>query len=347
VRRWIALVGRGEGAARLPSFGPFSLPPARELTIAERGEGGDVEVRLAALPMTRWLARAAGTLAGNPWLAGGRVRIGKGRTGTVRWEEGEWILRSGAAASTGSREAPPDPLPQRATLGLLSTREPVWKLPAALYRLVRGERGLELRAGPGQGPLPRGDARPAGGPASVAWLFERSAPEAGAPATKIEGIVLWTGESLLPPFPATATVARGGNAKRLPGEEMLRFAGKRPFRGERQGWQARAYLPGEGERTLELASGLDGELAGWAGVDLAAGAEVDLLRAAAERVEERFRGLPLGRIAGLEPARLVELLGALQGCGWSRLVVRSDPRSVRWQICPGAASGGTDQPASN
>ena len=105
---YLAELSRLTGVARprLPRFGPFALPPARELALAWNGSGESFSRRSAHRARRRLARPAAGRLAGNPWLAGGRVAA-SGRTFEVRWQGALWIVASGVPppGSTPSRAA--------------------------------------------------------------------------------------------------------------------------------------------------------------------------------------------------------------------------------------------------
>ncbi len=74
---YLAELSRLTGVARprLPRFGPFALPPAREIVMAWNGSGESFLGVARIEPGVAWLARLSGRIAGNPWLAGGRVDV--------------------------------------------------------------------------------------------------------------------------------------------------------------------------------------------------------------------------------------------------------------------------------
>jgi hypothetical protein len=108
-REWAAAVlrlaevrSRAEPEISLPAFGPFPVPPARELTLAI-GEAGErsrspAGALLAArvYPALVWIGRSAGAIAGNPWLSGGEVRA-FGQPARVSWDGAVWRVASEAA----------------------------------------------------------------------------------------------------------------------------------------------------------------------------------------------------------------------------------------------------------
>ena len=62
----------GMNLFEIPSFGPFRLPPSREMLLATNEDRSQVLMVVRMYPLVRWLLRAAGSVAGNPWLSGGR-----------------------------------------------------------------------------------------------------------------------------------------------------------------------------------------------------------------------------------------------------------------------------------
>jgi hypothetical protein len=79
---------------RLPAFGPFSLPPSRrEMTVAASADGRRFAAAAQVYPGIARLARLAGRLTGNPWLAGGEVTADEAQA-TVEWQRDSWIYSS-------------------------------------------------------------------------------------------------------------------------------------------------------------------------------------------------------------------------------------------------------------
>ena len=146
---------------RLPTlrrFGPFEIPPSRAVAIASDTRGDRFVAVAAVYPTVRWISRAAGRLARNPWLTGGTVESG-GRPLRVGWSGGFWWV-------TSDPEIEIEPL--------LATSEPFESLPASLAWL-RTSRDL--------GPLPAGTYR-LSGPASAPALRFRD--EAGNETTVLD-----------------------------------------------------------------------------------------------------------------------------------------------------------------
>lgn len=133
----------------MPSFGPFTVPPSREVVACSDLDGERFLLMARVYPALAAVARLAGRLADNPWLAGGEVRQtqGKGdevveRRQTVAWRDGLWTVSAGQVAGleeTGATEAPRTP-----SLGVLHLEREVSDFPAGDYFLHRREGDLEL-----------------------------------------------------------------------------------------------------------------------------------------------------------------------------------------------------------
>lgn len=129
----------GEPAAALPRFGPFIAPPARELAASWRADGG-VVIAARVYPALALVAKLAGRVAGNPWLAGGTVEL-DGRAARVEWQGSLWLARTAgtelpAAVARAATLAP--------SLGAFHLASAAAPLPAGEYRLTRTiDGGLE------------------------------------------------------------------------------------------------------------------------------------------------------------------------------------------------------------
>ncbi|HLF57441.1 MAG TPA: hypothetical protein VI942_11405 [Thermoanaerobaculia bacterium] len=333
IRSWISLARGAERSPAgrvLPRLGPFAVPPASELAVAERA-GGEIRALLRVYPAVRLLAKAAGGLASNPWLAGGEVRLGADRVGQVAWKGAFWTLESAAVESsipTGEPVRPPTD--ETSPLALVRIGRAAGPLPAATYRLVSGISGLELRTGPPMRMEPADLT--AGEPPPMAWMVEV------AGRRRASALLLWQDEGALAPFPAAATLGRGPGRRHLPGEELLRLAGREPIRRRAAGFEIRALGRPEADRAAATAQEVSKLLAQRRDLRLLAGADLDRLRIVADRIADRFRGLPIARLAGFDTGRLASILAAAEGCGTSRLELREAPERLRWLLCPGSTA---------
>ncbi|MGH9363566.1 MAG: hypothetical protein ACRD2T_16780, partial [Thermoanaerobaculia bacterium] len=138
---WLGATSRVAGLPppALPSFGPFALPPARELTACSDLDGGRLHVAARVYPVLGAVARLAGRLAGNPWLAGGRVEEGE-RTLEVAWERGVWTVRSGAFPALSARAVAAEK-----AFAALRLEEGISRFPPGTYLLQREQGDLVLR----------------------------------------------------------------------------------------------------------------------------------------------------------------------------------------------------------
>jgi hypothetical protein len=91
-----------------PTFGPFEVPPASEMVACSDLAGGRLRVVARIYPALSLVAKLAGRLAGNPWLAGGDA----GRS-HIAWNGRLWSVDAGEASPPPA--APPPAMPSSAT----------------------------------------------------------------------------------------------------------------------------------------------------------------------------------------------------------------------------------------
>ncbi|MDX1997444.1 MAG: hypothetical protein SF066_06965 [Thermoanaerobaculia bacterium] len=129
----------GERVVALPRFGPFIAPPARELAASWQADGG-VVLTARVYPALALIAKLAGRVAGNPWLAGGTVEL-DGRAATVEWLGSLWLARTAGTELPPAVAHPAAPAPSLGAFHLATAAAP---LPAGEYRLTRTlDGGLE------------------------------------------------------------------------------------------------------------------------------------------------------------------------------------------------------------
>ncbi len=226
----------------LPAFGPFSLPPSRELTVCSDLDGGRLAAAARVYPALGAVARVAGRLAGNPWLAGGTVADGE-RTLAVGWENGIWTVTGGeepprAAPASGGGA---DVIAGKA-LAALRLEEGISRFPSGTYLLRRSQGDLELLLAGVETPYL--DPRLAELPAADRPLLLAATESAGGDDRGA---------------PAALALYAGGSVSRfhLPGLALFEAAGRDAPRSS--GWA----LPAGG--LLELVRGglPDARVAGW------------------------------------------------------------------------------------
>jgi hypothetical protein len=160
----------------LPSFGPFAVPPSREI-VACSDLGGDRFLLVARVyPALAAVAKLAGRIAGNPWLSGGEIKQARGslnevdeRVLHVSWRDGYWMVRAGdeaapAAAPRPAAEAAPALPPE--SLGILHLQQDLSDFPAGTYFLQRREGDLAIQL-LGGGAVPAAPAAASGEKAPV------------------------------------------------------------------------------------------------------------------------------------------------------------------------------------
>lgn len=138
----------------LPSFGPFALPPSKEIAACSDLDGKRFFVAARVYPGLGLVARLSGKLADNPWLKGGEVRETRGRRDEVEervfqvaWRDGFWTVSSGAepdlSAGASGAERPE-------SLGIFHLEDDVSDFPAGDYVLQRQREDLEITLAGGE-----------------------------------------------------------------------------------------------------------------------------------------------------------------------------------------------------
>jgi len=211
----------------VPRLGPFGLPAGRELRVSASADGRQLRVAIRCYPTTMVVARLAGALASNPWLAGGTVTMHDGPA-RVRWEGLTWRLSAGSrssasgegnaelgAAAGAAQPARAAALVDRApALALLDLAWPSPPLAAGAYVLRAEGDDLVWRLGaPLAAPPSPGALQP---PWFLVWMRRR--PE------QAQALLLFEPErqGLLQNLPAAAAwAAPSGALKLLPGGSFL------------------------------------------------------------------------------------------------------------------------------
>lgn len=166
----------------LPSFGPFALPPSREIAACSDLDGRRFFVAARVYPGLATVARLSGQLADNPWLKGGEIRETRGRRDGVEervlhvaWQDGFWTVRSGPEpeipAAAGGETAEPYPV----SLGILHLENDVSDLPAGDYVLQRQGANLEVTLAGGEA-APEVPVLPAGAGPGAPVLLAAAGP---------------------------------------------------------------------------------------------------------------------------------------------------------------------------
>jgi len=223
--------------ASLPSFGPFRLPPARNLVVAGSADGDRFVVAASVYPIVAWLARVAGRLAGNAWLAGGPVEL-HGRTVEVEWRDGMWLAAQGEVAGTAGQPVP-DLVPSHALMRLDRSLGPV---PEGLYRLDVEARGWRIVSAEPEA-MQASDTRPRQRLPSKLALVAASTGPTSTPDPVIETFVMLAGVRGAGEQIARSVIAHRGAGERwrLPAERLLSGLGFEVSEGTQDGWSLAAY----------------------------------------------------------------------------------------------------------
>lgn len=243
LRRVAGFEGEALGAAarlaglpspELPSFGSMVVPPASELAVASSADGENFVICARVYPVFGAFARLSGRLAGNPWLAGGKVTR-EGREATVAWRDGWWTVSTGpwpalggSAGTAGTAAAWTDP----PALAFLEVHQPSPPLATGRYALWRDGTALELGVRgffDGPTPFPDQDLRRLG-------TFLLVLDDLG---TAPRGLAFFSLDDVdLPELPRASSLhAPGGERWELPGESLLGLTGRRPHTQEVDGWR--------------------------------------------------------------------------------------------------------------
>jgi hypothetical protein len=338
----------GVRAPELPGFGPFAVPPADEITVCSGSAGGGGQGFAAAAriyPVLSWIAKAAGHLAGNPWLAGGTVEEEK-RTVRVAWQGNLWTVATGDFPVLAPPATPPAAAPATTppALAAIALKSPVSVFPAGVYRLresAAGDAGdagatLALDGSPAAPPeliVPGGrESQP------ILVLAAAPSPKSSAAAFALFPNVV-SGSLQLPG--AAAFYPPGGHQRwTLPAQNLMDVVTGRLPRGNAAGWamvaldaaslrEAEALAPGLARLVSPAASPTSG------GTGLRLGLWVDPRRALA--IVSRLRSA-LEAVPFLDPEQVRRwrdaetVLTPLARCGRAALATAGPPEAFTLRL---------------
>jgi hypothetical protein len=360
------------GAFALQRFGPFALPPGRELAVAI-AEDGRVRALERVYPTVAWIARAAGTVARNPWLAGGEIRdrggalratvawkgtlwtcetvapplsapeaqLGGGSPGRKRPQKGSRSRRGAGPEPGGADDFAGTPVLSTESSGVLALARGMDPLPRGLYRLARSGPGAELELVAGSPPagslLPAALVPPAL-TAPAGWIAEWPEPGKelgdGVAGETLRAMALWAEPGAVEGLPRLAALDRAGAERfSLPGEGLLRLIGER----------AKEAVAGPSIRvraldraSLDAGVAFAGLLPGGRPADLLAAADPEALAPIAQGIADKLGilpGLAERERRGFE--RVAILLRALSGCAATTLEVGPGGSFARLVPCRG------------
>ncbi len=261
---WLAAAARFADAPppELPAFGPFALPPSREIAVCSDLDGRRYRAVAQVYPAIGQIARIAGRLAGNPWLAGGEVTEVEGQRDqvvehriVVQWQGGLWTVTSGPESQVPAAVPSRGSLGEEPILGMARLGREVSRFPPGIYRLRRQDGDLELAL---DTPASRGES--ASPPSASLDLGGLSGGGQQGPALLATAGPAWPDDSPRPQPPSAIALfdTRDGLRMDLFGE----LPGAAVFhpRGERE---ERWTLPGQSAVGLLSGALPKGNAAGW------------------------------------------------------------------------------------
>lgn len=224
---WLAAVARTADLPPpdLPSFGPFAVPPAREVAVCSDGDGGRLQIAAEIYPTVALLAKLAGRVADNPWLAGGTVERG-GRRARVAWRGRLWTVQVGDPVELGWTRR----VPRQRALAIVRLERAYSYLPPGTFVLARRGDGLELALADGEEPASLSLARGAPVLLALAGADGDKPPAALAlfDTGSVEGFRLPSAAVFHPP---------GAERWSLPGGKISEVLGAGVPRGNAAGWE--------------------------------------------------------------------------------------------------------------
>ncbi len=248
----------------LPSFGPFAVPPSREIVACSDLDGDRFVLVARVYPVLAAVARLAGRVAGNPWLKGGEVRESRGRRAEVEervlrvaWRDGLWTVWSGPQPRLRQR-AGGSPADFQPSLGILHLERDASDFPAGDYVLRRQGGDLQVTLD-GSGPVSEppivtsADAPVLLAAAGPAWPADSPRPLMPAAMALFE---VQGGLNLGPlgALPGAAVFnPPGGRRWGLPARGLAGLLAKNLPRGNAAGWDIVALDAASLERAKALA----------------------------------------------------------------------------------------------
>lgn len=260
-----------DAALRLPRFGPFRFPPAREMVAVEVGSEPRWRAAAQVYPSIAMVARGAGRLTSNPWLGGGEVSA-DGNTVRIGWQGNLWSFGDWQPGS------PPQPVAAGGqVIGRLRLDEARGDWPSGEYDLAVNGETLWLA---------EHAVSPAELQGSTDWPVLDGVPLVLREVTADGQRVLLFFDDGDGTIPSVASIAHGTDRFDLPGERLFERLGADVVEAGDGGWTIAAYS----EADLERARGRLGLFPGSAAIGrsgrLAAGPVARLSRALGEALAE-------------------------------------------------------------
>lgn len=236
----------------LPAFGPFPVPPARDLAVVSDESGENFALAARIYPAMAVLAKLGGRLAANPWLAGGEVYL-DGRAAQVEWRGSTWWVTSGLAPAPAQSQQSVDL--DQAAWAWIEMRQPAAPLPAGSYLLTgSAAEGFDLAT---HDPVaPPGRLQQAGFGGDELFLLALAGRENHL-AEPAGALMLFELDDDSHDLPRSAVLSEPGSDRwQIPGESILELGGRHLYQGQAAGWQIDAIDRFALEGGQDLAAGL-------------------------------------------------------------------------------------------
>lgn len=268
---WVGAVARVAGLPppMLPSFGPFTVPPASEVAGCSDLSGDRFLIVSKVYPSLATVARLSGQMADNPWLAGGEVKDLKEeeaesleRILTVAWRDGYWTVSAGEAPGL-TAQTPAAAARAESSLGIFRLLRDVSQFPLGDYVLRRESENLVLALDQeNPPPAPEPDLPPRVNPvllavAGPAWPASeaRPLPPAAFALFELEEVERTARISSLGSLPGAAVFNAPGEGQRwsLPAQGIAGLVTRSLPKANADGWRIVAVDPTSLARARKLA----------------------------------------------------------------------------------------------
>jgi hypothetical protein len=293
---------------KVPTFGPFRVPPSREILLATDEDRDRILMVARMYPLVRWVLRSAGWVAGNPWLAGGEIQLGD-RDIQVRWVSGDWIASS---VDLGLDVIARDSVDSN-VFAAFRTTDAIGVVPDGLYALQLGQNRLSISSVINRFPPNMADSNllDSTGAALISAHFSPSGTRDGANALALLARAGGGADQV----PGAVVVHRGAEKRwDLPGERLLAIASIRPVSVAWEGWSVWAYDDTSLSQGADLIPVIETMQQSARAEGISSAGEIDLgqARVAVQLIDRVISAIPLvGRSEARQWARASSVLDLL------------------------------------
>lgn len=343
----LGVLGEGEGDLRsfaaaaaqvarisdlkFPGFGPFPVPPSKELLLAADPEEGVFVATAKVYPVLAVVARLAGKVAGNPWLSGGTVELPQGLV-TVSWQGTSWTATAGDHGGQANAAGPPKGQQPWLAAGAIDNR--LETIPSGVYALFREAGDLVVRNDLEGRALGSGPALPA----LPGELFTRTLVLLGLAqyeSSAAQALVLF--DSVHSGTVGGFAVLNGDPSRKLPmtGLGVAALLGEDSYSGKASGWYVLASGQSNFDTAAFLVPGLEKALESWNGASAGLSARArpaGVLKSLGEIEAALESLLPVTRDELARLQALQQLLEPVAHFAEASLVIASNPAFLELRL---------------